>query len=160
MSESNETKKHRPAALPADRFSMQEFVHRNYIAVIPEHMSLSDVLEPSFWAHMAGGLQQWDRIEVVAEDRRYWGEVVVLHATNTGAHVAWLHKPIDLDPMASVPHVAEIQLDGVKVAWKGPLEQFCIIRDGDNRVLRSRIPTRSAAILDAESYTTPRVKAV
>jgi len=120
-----ETKRERK--LQASRFNLAEH-KRNIFHVVPEDgVTLEDVLEPSFWAHISNRLRPTDRIEVYAEDGSYFAELIVREAGHLFAKVQVLRK-VDLEGETSG---AVASVSGHDVAWKGPHHKWAVVRGKD-----------------------------
>jgi hypothetical protein len=132
-----------------NRFAQAEQKRTVYRVTLPEGVAFEATLHPTYWAHVSTRLVPYDRIEVLAEDGRFFGELLVTKVSRTEAHMAKLSLT-DLDPsMKTIPsHTTE----DMKVSWKGEMRKFVIERMADNTVIREGIDQRSVAISEAEAY--------
>lgn len=111
------------------KFKQAEYV-RNVWAVTPEDgVTLDQVLEPSFWAHVAANLKPWDKIEVRAEDGTYYAELIVLQAARSWAKVRMIHQ-VELDEAPAENN----DVPGYHVKFAGRAK-WRVIRKVDNEVI-------------------------
>lgn len=81
-----------PAHLDPSRLVSAETVRRN-LSVTPETgITLSDVMKPEYWAHVAARLNRADRIEVVAEDFAWTADLIVADRGRTWAKMLVLRQ--------------------------------------------------------------------
>lgn len=106
-----------------------------------------DVLQPSFWSHVAGRLKIGDRVEIMAADGSWLQEVIVRSkpvGRATEATVVTLNfydlNALDSGAKASVANV------GYEHAWKGPVLKHCVIRVGDKTIVADKFDTKDEAV--------------
>lgn len=117
--------------LMPERFALVEEKQAQFVVDIPANVTLQDVIEPGFWAHVAEQMHPLDEIKVRAEDGSWIAYLVVAWCERNYAYVV-LDRKIDLNvskeaPVNSVKH---------RVDWKGPHMKYCVIRNSDNKMLR------------------------
>lgn len=104
------------------------------------------ILQPSFWAHVAGRLKVGDRIEVTAFDGSWLAELIVRSkpvGRATEAKVAMLHfHDLQKADKAAKELTEE---EGVEVVYKGPTLKFCVVRKSDKTIISERHDTREEA---------------
>lgn len=88
---------------------------RTVYQVKPEiSVTVKDMLEPDYWAHVAKTLRAGDRIEAVPEDRHYFAEFFVLAASTNWAKLVLLRETTLIkDNEKSVT-------DGFSIGFAGP----------------------------------------
>lgn len=117
-------------------------VSRNVWVVVPEHdTSFEDLLQPSYWAHIAEKVRPTDRIEVYAEDGSYFAELIVRTSTRLSVSVALLRK-VDLETQIEMSSD-----DGFEVKWRGPYMKHSVIRSKDGASVQTGFDTKEAAIV-------------
>lgn len=100
-----------------------------------------DLLDPSYWAHVAAKLNPWDIVRIRSEDGAWYAQVLVLDAQRTGARVKFLAGPIDLKDQIGLPAEALAQF---KVLHRGP-RGWSVVRESDKSVLVENKATRGEA---------------
>lgn len=101
------------------------------------------LLDPAFWVHVSRTLRVDDRIEVIAHDRSWFGEVTVLEVGVGGlggARVAYIIGPVELQNAAVVLKPAEFE-----PRWGGPNAKWQVVRVKDCLVLKSGLETKEEA---------------
>lgn len=122
-------------------FQIAEHVRTHYAATIPAGVDVDDLLEKTFWSHLASKLRPWDRIEAIAEDGAFYAELLVLSATSADANVVLLNK-LKLQTIA--PGEVDL-LRGFAVSHT-PATQWRVVRKSDNREVASGLKSRDEAI--------------
>lgn len=104
-------------------------------------VNIKDMLEPSYWAHVARDLRPGHKIEVLAEDMSYWAMLMVRDVGRTEAKVVVLQeKKLD----AGVDLAKDVD-DGLEIKWRGPSAKFSVVRKDGGDILRDGFQTRDAA---------------
>lgn len=114
--------------LASNRLELAE-TKRNVFHVTPEAGTpFEAVLTDKYWAHVSAYLKPGSRIEVVAEDGRYWADLLVRDAGKLYAKVSVLNL-IELDAV----EVKEggTTVEGFEVKWCGPKLKWCVLRGQD-----------------------------
>lgn len=106
-----------------------------------------ELLDPKYWVHVCKSLKACDRIEVLSEDRTWYGEAIVLDAGTWGAKVAWSVGPVPLVNSATVESVEDFE-----VKWAGPSARYRVIRKADGRVLKEQCQTQEEATTWIKSH--------
>ena len=132
-------KKSLPVIMPA-RFGLAESKRNDWIADIPSGVTLEDVMEPSYWAHVGEQMQPLDHIEVRAEDGSWIAYLLVKMCERNYAKVA-LDRIVKLEVSAEAP----VESIKHKVEWKGPHHRFVVIRTADSQMLQNGFATRDLA---------------
>ena len=134
----SETK--RNPVLTEQRIGGNDYLRQDFVVTAEEGTTKDDVLQPGYWAHVAGRFQKFDRIEVRQETGEWTMDLIVNDAGRNWAKVHVMHV-YDLAPASAEPPVALEH----KVEWKGPHLKFCVIRVSDGSKLQEGFPDRSAA---------------
>lgn len=128
-----------PRRLHPSRFKVAE-QERNLWLVYPEHgTEFEDLLEPSYWSHIAKNLRPGARIEVLAEDGSYWAELLVRATGNLSASVHPLRK-VDLG------NIPLPEASSFAVEYRGPVLKHAVIRKRDGSSIQSGFDTQEAAM--------------
>ncbi len=80
---------------------LHEHANNEYRAFVDKSVELEDLKDQRFWSVVAQGLEPYDRIYVVREDRAYWVELLVLDAGPGFAQVLELRRAAPLPEIAS-----------------------------------------------------------
>lgn len=121
---------------------------RNAWRATPEHGTMpDDMLDPSYWVYVAEKLTPFDRIEVVAQDRSFFGELLVLGGNKVSANVRWIQF-IDLLSSQENPGqqgekvepkrvntASEDSAPSYKIEWGGPQHKWRILRASDKAIM-------------------------
>lgn len=138
----------RAVPLSANSFKLAEYARSSFVATIPANITQEDILEPSFWAHVASSMQTQlrptDRIECVWEDFSQYAEILVIRPTKVSATVAMLWS-VDLRAgNADIDMGAE--LANYLIRFAGPTVGYRVIYKPDNSVLKDQgLATESMA---------------
>lgn len=122
------------------RFAEAETLRHDWIADAEVGTSLEEVMEPSYWTHVAPLMVPYDHIEVRAEDGTWIAYLVVLYAERNYAKVV-LDRVLKVEQNAEVPEASLKH----KVKYNGPHHKFCVIRLSDDEILHKGCKTREEA---------------
>jgi hypothetical protein len=130
-----------PTVLPLHPNNLVEAeVARRLLRVVPlVGVTLEQMKQPEYWAHVARSLQPNDKLEVLAEDGTWYAELLVRDATMTGARVVVLMYK-DLDD-GGAPALERADLD----VTHHPSLKWTVIRKKDKKRLAENLPDRQAA---------------
>lgn len=101
------------------------------------------LLDPKYWVHVARQLRPDDRVEVIAFDRSWFAEVLVVEVGAGGfggARVAFVIEPTALSNTANLDQPAENE-----VRWGGPKLKWQAVRIRDKKVLQDGFETKDEA---------------
>jgi len=128
------------AIMPA-RMPLAESQRVTYFATVEPGVTRKDLLEPSFWKHVANKLRSTYLIEVTTDDFQYYGKYMVIDAGHNWAVVEELefkelgsHKKIE----------SENQEKLYKVVQRGPHLKWCVVRLKDNETIKDRMGKEEA----------------
>jgi hypothetical protein len=138
------------AAAPKKRFvvvdpqRMQgaEYLRNEWICTAEEGTLVEDVLDPGYWAHIAGKLTVYDRIEVRVDTGEWLLELLVKSLGRNWAQVALLHH----HDLAGKVITAEAPSDEFEAVYKGTLRKWCVMRKSDNAVLHEKAESKAGAL--------------
>ena len=116
-----------------------EFERTVYQAAVPMGVTVEDLLEQTFWAHVAHNLLPLDRIEVHAEDGSWYAELIVRASERLRAQVAVLNH-VEYEEASAVPGE-----EGYAVKWISPSVRFGVVRESDNETVHSGCHTKEIA---------------
>lgn len=139
--------------LAAARFALANGNREVWQARVEPGTTLDEMLEPSFWAHVAGKIDVrgfGSKIEVIAEDGSFYAELLVTYSTMREIRAVKLHW-VDLertDPlsMPDAPYIAEHKGFG---KWR-------VLRTSDRTVARDGFNSKE----DAQRWIDSHVKAL
>lgn len=140
--------KKRSVVLDPQRMQTAEYVRRDWVVTAEEGTTVDDVLDPSYWVHLAGQLTPYDRIEVRVDTGEFLLELLVKQSGRNWAQVALLHHH---DLVGDVTTGAAIG-DEFEVLWKGPLLKWCAIRKSDKQILEQKMASKEAGLAWITSY--------
>jgi len=133
------------------RFQLQRDFHlaqhkrRVHLAIVPENVTIDDVLKPGYWKNVAAKLAPFDIIEILAEDGTWEAELRVTRCEEQWAKVVVRHGPLQLET-ADKP---ETEASGYTLKWSGA-RKWRIIRDNDGAVIKEDLPTKGAAQVELD----------
>lgn len=133
--------------LDPQRMRLAEFVRRDWAVNAEEGTSISDVLEPGYWAHKAAELNIYDHVEVRLETGEWVLELLVTGCGRNWAKMHLLHKH-DLESTDTELPTAQKHF----VKWKGAEHKYCVIRLSDNEVIFKGISDKAEASAQLKSY--------
>ena len=114
-----------------------EYARTEYFITVSPDTTVSDVLNPEFYAHISNRLRVGDMIELRAEDLSNIYTVLVLRAERTQASVSLIqHIIVPLPGRSQSAH---------SIRWAGPKVKFRIVRDVDKVVVQEGFATAPEA---------------
>lgn len=132
---------------PMNPAGLFEAVHkRNQWSVeVPANVHPGDILDPSFWAHVASKLRPRDLIEVWAPGNAWFCVVVVLDADRTYAKVQHVVGPFDLTVAVTEAQVNQAYGTALfEVIHRGP-RKWSVVRRSDRQVVHENEETKAGA---------------
>ena len=126
------------------RFKGAEYAREQWLVTAHENTTPKDLLEPSYWAHVATKLRPRARIEAWANDGTWLAEYVVLEAGRNWAklHLLSVHHLTTAD-------VAQTQADllsAYEVTFRGGHCLWSVIRKIDREVVHEGEQTMDGAV--------------
>lgn len=139
-----------PKKILEKKFQVAEFARYHFHAVIDSAVTKNEVLEPSYWGHVASKLKSMSKIECFWEDGSKYLELIVIFATRTEAKVKEIlfRNFVEVqskDTVAKTNAFTGIERDGHRVHFN-PSVQWRIVRLSDNVVIKQNLPTQEAAL--------------
>lgn len=123
------------------RMKGAEYERTLWVVTAEAGTTREDLLQPSYWAHVAGQLKAYDRLEVRADDDTFYAEYLVLGVSHVSAKV-W-----ELNWQAlSKSDLPESGL--YRVDWGGPHNKWVIIRVADGAKIEVGL-TKDDAVMHA-----------
>lgn len=116
------------------RIKLAEFVRNVHVVTAPMGWTVDDALNPVNWAHVALQMKPRDRIELWAEDRAWFAELLVVKASRLDVHCAVLSR---LDLGVKVRDEAVVSITGYHADYGGPVDMWRVIRDADGQAMTS-----------------------
>ena len=120
-------------AMPS-RWGLAEEKRRDHVVEAEIGVTVDDILEPSYWSHLAPEFAPLDKIEVRAEDGSWIANLRVLYAERNYA------KVILEGPIFQIGEAVETANPKAKhtVEWKGGVLQYAVIRKADQQMVSSK----------------------
>lgn len=133
------TEKRSPTLQPA-RMRLAEYDRQDWVINCEPEITVEDVLEPGYWAHVASLMKPYDHIEARAEDGTWVADLVVTGCDRTWAKVA-LKQKYNL----TTKDVSQSQAFKHSTEWKGPQHRWGVIRISDSQMVKSGFQTKEEA---------------
>jgi hypothetical protein len=131
------------AALQTNRFSNAEYKRTTHHVEAPVGDTLADMLNPSYWSHVARLLKPMDIIEAVADDNTFEASFRVIACSVNWAKVAMRSYTSYQDSQEfSVP--ANVAVDYL-IEHAGNHDKWRIVRKSDKAVIASKMATKDEA---------------
>lgn len=110
----------RPAALNENAFHLAQFKQNIHYAIVPKGVTLNDAMHRDYWANVAQRLSDMDKIVMVADDRSFYAEAIVLMKAHNWAILRLCFPAMDLAgasrPAAPTAEY-EVQDIGLQLGW-------------------------------------------
>lgn len=127
---------------PLNEMSFQEhgWKQMHYDAIAAPGVQPADVLKREYWSHVSQKLRPMTKISIMADDRSWYGEVVVFQSYLQGALVAFVHPPVRLEKSGVTREESEYDIiDG------GMSKSWCVVRRKDQRFVSEGHTSEAAA---------------
>lgn len=143
----------RPVRLMEGEMASAEYARAIYCVTAPAGAKPDDYLEGETYAHVVGRkLKQGDRLEVTAEDRTWFAEVMIVTVSGQMVQAEMLRK-YDFAPIAGKEHEA------YEVQWAGPRALWRVLRKTDRHVMVDKLESKSAGVAWVEANAKPAQQA-
>jgi len=121
-----------------NRMKSGDFVRTLWVVTAEQGTTKEDIMNPSYWSHVAAQFRPYDRIEVRVDDGVYFAELLILACDRTWAKVKELsfHSLTNSDVSMTQ---AEEEMAEFEVLWKGPVNKFSVIRKSDSTVIKNKM---------------------
>lgn len=128
---------------PQQELNFQEHGWRQmeYDAIASSGATPDDVLKREYWAHVSQrSLRSMTKIVIMADDRSWYGELIVWQTYSNGALVGWISPPVHLNKAGLTVEESEYDVfDG------GLSKNWCVRRRKDNRNISDGHASRAEA---------------
>lgn len=129
-------------AIRPSEFKLAETVNHRWRAIVSPGMQRERLCDSDLWSIVSSDMLAWDRIDVVAEDRSFFAELLVLEAGRGYANV------IELGYKALPPIITN--QDGLppghEITHGGPESLYVVRRLRDGVILGKGFPSRDEAV--------------
>ena len=135
-----EVEKLRNTILDPQHFQLAESTMAVFTANCELGITVKDLENPAYWAHIASQLEPYFQIWARAEDGSWVAHLMVTSCSRNWAkmhilgHYEIASKDIDAD---QTNH---------RVEWKGPQRKFSLIRNKDDAVIKEGFANKNAAL--------------
>lgn len=130
----------RSPIISPDRMRLAEYERQDWVANVEYGITLDDIREPGFWAHMASQMRPYDHVEVRAEDGSWVAYLIV-----TGCDRTWAKVCVDRVVNLTTKDVSLSQEARHEVVWKGPHHKWAVIRLSDSEMVKNEFADKEAA---------------
>lgn len=137
-----------PVKLAPPRLKLAEFARAPYRVEPEAGVTLDDVLEPEFLAHVADRLRPGDKLEIMPECMSWYAEALVVDATRLSARIQVILGPVAIDAAEQV-----LASDVFEARWISPSVRFGVVRKSDGAYMVRHLPTKA----DADQWIAQRV---
>lgn len=134
------TEKKRNVQIIPARLQLAEFQRQDWVANAEFGTTVNDIMEPSYWSHVASLMKPYDHIEVRAEDGTWIAYLVVMSCDRTWARVA-----LDREMKLTTKDVSLSQAVKHEIAWKGPQHKHAVIRLSDSQMIKAGFDNKEEA---------------
>jgi hypothetical protein len=125
--------------LTEDRFALAEHARQFWVATVEKEVTLDQLLEPSFWAHIARRVTPGARIEVHTDAMTWMAELYVRSTGESGISVS----PLSFHEFTSKD--METETKDYTIKHRGAYAKWSIMRKSDGAVIEDKIQTAQEA---------------
>lgn len=112
--------------LGPNRLTLPQSSWRTWDAIPEFGTTIEEMLEPSYWAHVAKRLAPWDQLVIRAEDGSLYAEAIVLESGQLHAKIM-LKPGYPIDLQVSEPDVGTAIPEGYSIKWTGPVRKYAVV---------------------------------
>lgn len=124
----------KPVNLNAFDHSVRVFEH------IPEYgVSMEQIMEPSYWVHVARILRPGYEIVVTAPDMSWRGRIMVRGVNSNEVYLGLMSF------VSFVDAKDDASFGNYEIKWRGPKARFGVVRKDDGTVIKDGFEVREAA---------------
>ncbi len=121
---------------------LAESKRQDWVVTVPPNVSVKEVEDSDFWAHVASKFQSLDKLEVRWEDHSQIANLRVLWMQHGVAKV----KLINIEELDnSVIDADSLEGSKFEIKWKGPVLKWCIIRKSDSHKIEDGFTDKGVA---------------
>ena len=117
--------------LNPQRIGLAESMRQDWVVNAEEGTTVDQILQPSYWAHVAANMSVNDRIEVRLETGEWILELLITSLGRNWAAVYVCQRYDLATANESAPPAAKHI-----VKWRGPQHKHCVVRVSDNEVIQ------------------------
>lgn len=118
---------------------LAEFARNQWHVVTPPHVTVKDILGPSFFDHVATKLKEFDIIDIFSAVHKFYLKAYVVSSKNGSVTIRLLESMIEGDGLESKTlDVADFEVKSSSAGWR-------VIRKNDKTVIRSGFSTEGEA---------------
>jgi hypothetical protein len=139
MTEDVKKEPKRAVILNPQRMELSEQWRQDWVVNAEEGTSVTDVLDPQYWAHMAARMQPYDHIEVRLETGEWLMQLLVL---SVGRNYVQVHLLQKYELQAAESDMPSAQRH--RVEWKGPQRKWVVTRISDSQVIQEGLADKAA----------------
>ncbi len=137
-----ETARPKTPALTRQGFKLREYANNSWRVIADRGVTVERLTDHDFWSIVSTDLQPFDTIHVVAADRSYYAELLVVDCGRGYAAVELLlHKPL-----APLLTITDRLPPGFELKYAGPESQWQAIRLCDGVVIGTGFANRDACL--------------
>ena len=134
------------------RFKTAGHFTTKFEMVVEHGVTIDDIKQPGFYAHIGNFLKPYDTITVTSDDMSIYAEVLVLAAERTAATVTIL-RDYDLTKADVVKYQSDnFAASDFEIKWRGPAAKFSLVRKEDNSVIREGFASKEDAENSLKDY--------
>lgn len=122
---------------------LAEYAKSHYVVTVDHAIDDKDICNPSFWAHVAQKLKQFDTVELRSEDGSFWAQYLVIAADRVWAKVLKLHY-VDLDKVQADTKFDGDLIDQYEIKW-AKNSKWSVIRREDRALMVEKLHSRTDA---------------
>ena len=123
----------RSPILDPQRMQLAEYNMATYTVNCEDKITVADLAEPGYWAHVAALMKPYDQIWARAEDGSW-----IAHLTVLGCDRTWAKVHVLAEYKLTTADVSQTEAEALhEVAWKGPQHRFVVIRKSDSAMVKS-----------------------
>lgn len=144
-----------PRKLTKPRFKQADLVRAQYSIVAEAGSTPDDLLDKGYWQHVASDLRPGDRIEVLTDDMRWAGDLIVHSCGRLWASVKFM----------SIVQFSEITdaaaPDKLRVQYRGPHHRFSVVDDENKaspEVIRTGFENQEDAMVFLLEYRKTKLR--
>jgi len=123
-----------------------EFARTQFRLIAPAGVTVQDLLKQEAWAHVARQMVRGTTIEVLADDNKFYAELLCI-SVGTGWAQVKLISYTDLSPVAKADTVSD-DMAAARAMFSvslGTGNKFRVVRNSDKTIMASAIPSEEAA---------------
>lgn len=141
-----EAPRKQPALIPSE-LKLADYNRNRFLARPPVGTTLEDILNPAFWAHVAGQLTPGggDIIELFPIDGAYYAELIVAECRRTGMVNQVRLVKLSYTPLSEEIVQSRATAGGYKIVHRGTEKKHTVTRIEDNVIVSEGHATKQDA---------------